>query len=106
MVMAFIVFVTFVYMFAIKWLMETTKLDDQQHDILTITPSDFTVELDITDKMREHFETCYIKEGQFKTDTCGHPFSKALYLKKLLVSKVEEVICLTKEEKEKNLPPI
>lgn len=49
MVMAFIVFVTFVYMFAIKWLMETTKLDDQQHDILTITPSDFTVELDITD---------------------------------------------------------
>lgn len=59
MVTTLVFFLTFVYMIVIKWLRETVKLDEHQYDVDTVTPSDFTVELDINSKMRKIFDKMY-----------------------------------------------
>jgi hypothetical protein len=39
----------------VRYLMETSKMDEKKYDIATITAADFTIEMDITDEMYENF---------------------------------------------------
>jgi len=68
------------------------KIDVKKYDLRTITASDFTVELDITEANWNLFMEEFEADGKHQADEIGEDMSRCLYFKKYLYEKVEEMV--------------
>ena len=88
-----VVFTAFIYSLLIYWLQTTSKLDQVKYDLKTITAGDFTVEYDITaDMYKDYLLDIYEHIGKKEKEESGDSYSPALYLKKYLAQRVEEIL--------------
>lgn len=85
--------VAFIYILVLYYLEKTVKMDKKNFDINTITASDFSVELDISAEMWKHFLTQYYEPiGSKEKEKSGQFYSPALYLKKVLIEDISEIL--------------
>ena len=90
---ALIMFVAFFFILMIYYLQTTSRLDQLEYDVNTISAGDFTVELSINRKMWAHFlEEHYEPIGSKLKEESGDYFSKALYLKKHLSDEIGRML--------------
>jgi len=99
-------FSAFLLIFVFKFIKEDAALDSQEFDVKNLTPSDFTLELEIGLAMWNNFyEKHYETEGKLKKNKDGMTYSPALYMKEVLGQRVEDILnnCLNqyKDELEK-----
>jgi hypothetical protein len=89
-------FVAFFYIMIIYYLQKTSRLDQLEYDMNTISAGDFTVELDITQPMYNEFLSDFYEPTgkKMKEEASGQTYSPALYLKKFLSDEIG--IMLTK----------
>jgi hypothetical protein len=86
-------FVAFFYILMIYYLQKTSRLDQLEYDVNTVSAGDFTVELNISKKMYdffldEHYNTVGVKTKEESGDT----YSQALYLKKFLTEEIGRML--------------
>lgn len=87
-------FIAFIYILIIYYLQKTSRLDQLEYDMNTISAGDFTVELDITKDMYDEFiENFYNPIGsKEREEKSGDLYSPALYLKKYLSQEVGNML--------------
>jgi hypothetical protein len=87
-------FIAFVYIFIIYYLQKTSRLEQLEYDIHTISAGDFTVELDITKEMYDDFIDNYYNPigSKMKEELSGETYSPALYLKKYLSEEIGKML--------------
>lgn len=86
-------FVAFSFMLFIWYLQKSQGIDFLENDMNTITASDFTVEMDITRDMWQHYlEQYYEPKGKNMKEEGGENFSQALYLKKYLTDEIGRIM--------------
>jgi hypothetical protein len=90
---ATIMFVAFSFILLIYFLQKTSRLDQLEYDINTVSAGDFTVEINISSKMYNYFLDEHYNTVGFKTkEESGDTYSPALYLKKHLSEEIGRML--------------
>lgn len=86
-------FIAFFFILMIYYLQTTSRLDQLEYDVNTISAGDFTVELSINRNMyKEFIDNFYDPIGSKTKEESGDVYSQALYLKKFLTDEVERML--------------
>jgi len=79
--------ITVIFSMFIIYMKSLSKLNAIKYDISTVTASDFTIEMDISDEAYKHFlRNEYEPKGKFDY------YSQGLYLKQYLKKKIEDIL--------------
>jgi hypothetical protein len=91
---AIIMLIAFLYMLIIYYLRKTSRLDQLEYDMNTISAGDFTVELDITKPMYDEFLSEFYEPtgSKMKEEKSGQTYSPALYMKKFLSEEIGSML--------------
>jgi hypothetical protein len=89
--------IAFLYMMIIYYLQKTSRLDQLEYDMNTISAGDFTVELDITQTMYKEFLSEFYEPtgSKMNEEKSGQIYSPALYLKKYLSEEIGRMLTLS-----------
>lgn len=80
-----------IFFIVVFYMQNTSDLDGYLYDVSTVTVQDYTVEMDITNVMWEEFESNFYERHKNEEEKTKR-MSKALYLKKYLISKIGEIL--------------
>jgi hypothetical protein len=100
-------FIACIYIFIIYYLRKTSRLDQLEYDVNTISAGDFTVEMDITQEMYdEYLREFYEPTGsKLREGYSGQFYSPALYFKRYLSEEIGRILTESyKIRKESNAP--
>ena len=90
---AIIMFVAFSFILLIYYLQKTSRLDQLEFDINTVSAGDFTVEINISTAMYNFFlDEHYNTVGVNTKEESGENYSPALYLKKHLSEEISRML--------------
>jgi len=97
-------FVAFFFILMIYYLQTTSRLDQLEYDVNTISAGDFTVELSINRTMWSYFlEEHYDPIGSKMKEESGDFYSQSLYLKKHLSDEIGRMLTRSlKHKKDKD----